>query len=393
MRLLPFLLLVLILVSAHAQQPRVYLMSANRLAELKKKANQKDRSTLVLIDSLQKKATPLLSMKLLSVMDKAYLPVSGNKHDYMSQAPYFWYDSTKPNGLPYIRRDGEHNPEIKKITDRTYIGDLEKATQILSLAWYFSGKEIYAAKASALIRHWFFNEASRMNPHLEYAQAIPGINTGRGIGIIETRGLAVIADAASLLEGSAAWTVADTKKLQQWYSEYLHWMMSSKNGKEEHAAKNNHGTWFYMQAIDFALFTGDQPTALQLVNESKQLLNNQLTAEGKWPLELERTNALGYSTFNTQAWFQVAQLAEIVGVDLWHYKTSKGAGLQTALDWLLPYALKEKAWPYQQISPYNANEFYTLLQKAAKYYPQSNYLVYYGKIKNTGTDVLATFFN
>jgi hypothetical protein len=151
-------------------------------------------------------------------------------------------------------------------------------------------------------------------------------------------------------------------------------MLTSKNGKEEHYWKNNHGTWFYVQAIDFALFTDDKNTALQLVNESKKRLDSQLTKEGKFPLELERTNGLGYSTFVTSAWFQVATLAEKIGVDLWHYKTTSGASLQTAVDWLLPYALKEKKWVYRQISPYNSKDFYPLLLQAAGKFHDENYL-------------------
>jgi hypothetical protein len=349
---------------------------------------QKDSTTLKLVNELKKNADDLLNMKLLSVMDKAFTPVSGNKHDYMSQAPYFWYDSSKPNGLPYIRRDGEHNPEIKKITDRTYIGDLENATRTLSLAWYLTREEKYAAKASALIRNWFFNEATKMNPNLEYAQAIPGITNGRGIGIIESRTLTGIADAAGLLAGSKSWTTSDTKQLQDWYSQYLNWMLTSKNGNEEHHWKNNHGTWFYVQAIDFALFIDDKKKALQLVNESKKRLDSQLTKEGKFPLELERTNALGYSTFVTAAWFQVAGLAEKLGVDLWHYKTSSGASLQTAVDWLMPYALKKKKWTYQQIGSYNSTDFYPLLLQAADKFHNENYLKKANEIKGADTNMM-----
>lgn len=357
-----------------AQVPQVFLMDANHLVQLKKKVQQRDKATLQLVDSLRKEADDLLDMKLISVMDKASTPVSSDKHDYMSQAPYFWYDSSKPNGLPYIRRDGQHNPEIKKITDRTYIGRLESATRTLSLAWFLTGEEKYAKKATALIRYWFFNESTKMNPHLEYAQAIPGVNSGRGTGIIESRTLTGIADAAGLLANSKSWTASDTQQLKDWYRQYLHWMLTSKNGNDEHKAKNNHGTWFYVQVIDFALFTRDDQKALELTNESKKLLDSQLTKEGTWPLELARTNALGYSTFNTNAWFQVATLAEKVGVDLWHYKTSKGVTLQTALDWLTPYALNEKKWTYRQIEPYNASEFYPLLLQAANKFHDENYV-------------------
>ena len=48
-----------------------------------------------------------LDVKPQSVTDKEQVPPSGDKHDYMTQAPYWWPDPKKPNGLPYIRRDGE----------------------------------------------------------------------------------------------------------------------------------------------------------------------------------------------------------------------------------------------------------------------------------------------
>jgi hypothetical protein len=349
-------------------------MPANRLVYLKKQVAAKDKNTLQLMDSLRTMADACMKMKPVSVMDKAFTPVSGNKHDYMSQAPYFWYDSTKQNGLPYIRRDGQHNPEIKKITDRTYIGDLENATKILALAWYFTGEERYAAKAAAMLHTWFFDSATKMNPNLDYAQAIPGINNGRGIGIIESRTLTGIADAAGLLEGSASWTATDKEQLKDWYIRYLQWMLSSKNGNEEHAAKNNHGTWYYVQVVDFALFTGQRELARKLVEESKRRLDSQITKEGKQPLELERTNALGYSTFNLRAWFELATLAEQTGVDLWQYTNARGAGLRTALEWLYPYALGQKKWTYQQIGIYNVSEIYPLMWQASKKFNSADYL-------------------
>lgn len=382
------LILIVTKVTAFAQAPTVFVMDANHLTDVKNKLQKKDRETLQLIKELQKKADALLAMKAVSVMGKKFTPVSGNKHDYMSQAPYFWYDSTKPNGLPYKRKDGQHNPEIKKITDRTYIGELENATQILSLAWYLTGEEKYAVKATGLIRHWFFDEATKMNPNLNYAQAIPGITNGRGIGIIESRTLMGIADAAGLLANSKSWTETDTKQLKQWYSAYLNWLLTSKNGNDEHKAKNNHGTWFYAQAIDFALFTGNTSKALQLADESKTLMNNQLTKEGQWPLELARTNALGYSSFNTSAWFTVAKLAEKTGMDLWHYKNVHGATLHAALDWLMPYALGEKKWTYQQIVKYNKNEFAPLLFVGADKFKEPKYLTRAKAINKENSNVM-----
>jgi hypothetical protein len=380
--------LMITFICATAQKPKVFLMDGTHLAEVKIKVSEKDKTSLTIVESIKKQADALLSMKPISVLDKGFTPASGSKHDYMSQAPYFWYDSSKTNGLPYMRKDGQHNPEINKITDHKSLSDLDHATQILSFAFYFSGEEKYAVKASSLLKYWFFNEATKMNPNLEYAQAIPGINNGRGIGIIETRSLTGIADATGLLAGSKSWTDSDTKTLKQWYTQYLHWMLTSKNGNDEHKAKNNHGTWFLMQAIDYALFTDNKAKALQLAEESKKKLDSQITIEGKEPLELERTNAMGYSTFNLSAWFQVARLAEKTGVDLWHYKNSQGATLRTALDWLTPYALGEKKWTYQQIGKYNKNEFYPLLLQGADKYNEPDYLLKVNTIGNERDNVI-----
>ena len=169
-------------------------------------------------------------------------------------------------------------------------------------------------------------------------------------------------------------------------------MLTSKNGNDEHKAKNNHGTWYYAQVIDFALFTGDTKKAKQLAEESMKRLDSQLTKEGKQPLELERTNALGYSTMNLNGWFTVATLAEKTGLDLWNYKTPLNTGIRTAFDWLLPYALGEKKWEFQQISKYNKDEIYPLLLKAGTAFKDQQYFTTTSKLdkedKNSLTDLL-----
>src|ERR1044072_5271844 len=72
---------------------------------------------------LERDARKALVSGPFSITSKATTPPSGDKHDYMSQAPYFWPDPQRPNGLPYIRRDGDRNPEINKITDHKSLDD------------------------------------------------------------------------------------------------------------------------------------------------------------------------------------------------------------------------------------------------------------------------------
>lgn len=344
-----------------------------RLERLKAATPRGDSNDVTLRNALIRDAAAFMQLKPASVMDKQVIPPSGNRHDYMSQAPYFWYDSSRPNGLPYLRRDGERNPEINKITDRKNLGELGDAVTHLAVAGFLSDNKKYGEKAAQLLRVWFLDTATCMNPNLDFGQGIPGINTGRGIGIIETISLTGIADAALQMTRDGVLSAMELGKLNDWYRQYLDWMMKSANGKDEHAAKNNHGTWYHVQAVDFALFTGNLPLAQQLIAASRQLMEGQFAADGSQPLELERTNALWYSTYNLEAWFRLATLAERTGVDLWNYTNAAGAGIRRAFDWLMPYALGREPFRYKQIDGYNRNVFFELLKQAARKYNSREY--------------------
>jgi hypothetical protein len=369
----------------HAQMtksdlPRVFLLDAQRLQETRRSIKAGDKTFDAALLKIEKDATSALEASTYSVVNKSVTPPSGDKHDYMSQAPYFWPDPKSPNGLPYIRKDGERNPEINKIIDHKSLDEMENAVESLALAYYFRGDEKYATKAAQLLRAWFLDAATKMNPNLQYAQGIPGINTGRGIGLIETRGLTRVVDAIGLLEGSKALTETDRRGIKDWFAKFLQWMQESKNGREENAALNNHGTYYDVQVVSFALFLGKQDLAKSILETAKQKrIAKQIEPDGRQPLELARTKAWSYSVGNLDGLIKLAVLGEVVGIDLWNYQTSDGRGIRRALEFLYPYAVGEK-WKYQQLGEWQPHILWPLMRRAAVKYTDQKFTAMMTKI-------------
>src|SRR5262249_12304396 len=187
-----------------------------------------DKSLAPALAELEREAKSALSAGPFSVVEKTNLPPSGDKHDYMSIGPYFWPDPASSNGLPYVRHDGKRNP-ANRTSDRRALGSMVGTVETLALAWYFTGDEASAGKATQLLRTWFLDPATRMNPNFEFAQAVAGGNTGRGIGLIEMAGMTGLIDSVGLLVGSKSWTEADQLGLQQWFTQFVRWMQESKN--------------------------------------------------------------------------------------------------------------------------------------------------------------------
>lgn len=353
--------------------PRVFQLNAKMLADIKS-AGPGDSQKQNVIKAAVAAADRAMQDGPYSVMQKAVTPPSGDKHDYMSQAPYFWADPTKPDGLPYIRRDGERNPELKKISDHDNLGHMGEDARNLALAYYLTGNVTYADRAALLLRTWFLDPATRMNPNLEFGQGIPGINTGRGIGLIETRSFMPALDAVGLLAGSKAWSSADQDGIKVWIGQFLHWMRTSDKGKDEDAANNNHGTWYDLQVTDYALFLGDRELAVDTLNRVKtRRIAIQIEPDGRQPLELARTNAFSYSIGNLDGLMQLAGRGQQVGVDLWNFRTADSRCIRAALDYLLPYAVGSKQWSYQQIGGFHGDALLHQLQRAETEYHDPKY--------------------
>ncbi len=358
--------------SAIGEEPKYFSAKPGSLTKAKTQLAAGDKQLAKALKKLVADADKALAEAPPSVVNKDKLPPSGDKHDYMSIAPYFWPNPDTKDGLPYVRHDGKVNPESRdpKANDSPGIKIMGDNVETLALAYYFTGNETYAQGAAKVARTWFLDPATRMNPHLKYAQAIMGVNDGRGTGILEALNLSVAVDALGLLADSKAWPKDDQNALKEWLRTYHDWLIKSDPGKDEHNAKNNHGTFYDVQAVRIALVLGRDVSARRMLEEAKQRrIAVQIDSEGKQPLELDRTTSFSYSRFNLFALTELATLGEHAGVDLWHFTTEDGRSIRKAIDYMLPYAdVPPKPWPLPQIKDKHESEFMPIFRQATLAY-------------------------
>jgi hypothetical protein len=366
--------------------PRVFLVDGGHLARVKEQAAAGDKSLAAALADLRLLADKDLKAGPFTIVtnNKPKQPPSGDKHDYVSMAPYFWPDPDKKDGLPYIRKDGRVNPEREKFDAPLMLG-MSRAVSTLALAYYLTDQEKYAEHAARLLRVWFLDAETRMNPNLKYGQFIPDITDGRGIGIIDTVKLLKVVDAVGMLHGARAWTKADQAGMEGWFRDYLQWLRTSKHGKEESAAANNHGSWYDVQVATFALFVGEKDSVKQVLEESKtKRIARQIEPDGRQPLELKRTKAFDYSRGNLEALFALATLGDRLGIDLWSFETKDGRSIRKALDWLIPFATGEKKWEYQQLKGVQGGSLTSMLRRAAVAYREERYQQLANQLQKSG---------
>ena len=291
-----------------------------------------------------KAANQYLSEKPITITASHSPRSAGGLQDFFSEGDYWWPDPQNPDG-PYIQRDGMTNPD-NFVEHRRALMRLSVQMPALVAAWKLTRDARYAKHAALHLRAWFIDPSTRMNPHLQFAQAIHGRFTGRGTGIIDTIHLVEVARAIEVMEGSGAMTVREHEAIKAWFTAYLRWMTTNKNGIEERDAKNNHGTCWVMQVAAFAHLTGDQKLLDYCREQLKTvLLPNQLAADGSFPQELRRTKPYGYSLFNLEAMATVCQILSTPADNLWTFELPDGRGMRKAMEYMTPFVRDKKTWP------------------------------------------------
>ena len=276
---------------------------------------------------------------LLSVCDKDQLAPSGDPHDFLSIPTYLWPDPSTPDGLPWIHRDGQVNPAATR-TDAGRYFKLVDTIEVLALSAWYRGDQDAATKVIELIKTWFIDEGTRMNPALDYAQHKPGEEHGTHWGVIDLQRTYYVLDLLAIVRESGLATLddEDLASLQRWCAALRDWILTSEAGRDECSQIGNHGVWCDAQIVAYSLFTGDpQMVRTHLEEVTTPRLMKAIEPDGNQPREVRRATPIEYAVFNLFGYAVVAEMGLSAGIDLWRGDPQVTARIVAALDWLQPY--------------------------------------------------------
>lgn len=262
-------------------------------------------------------ADDLLNTPLLAVTNKPTTGILPDSRTYVSLATYWWPDPDSDDGLPYIRRDGEVNPETTgQQSDLPRMIEMAQRVELLANAFELTENEKYAKSAIAQLYTWFIDAETSMYPHLEHAQMVRGLNRGRSYGVIDTWWLVRVVESFPHLRQSAYWNDEFEAGLRAWFTHYLNWLRNSEFGRTEMQSENNHGTWYDLQVITFARFVGQEEFARNYLERvSLGRIPDQISISGRQKHEARRPRPLHYSIYNLSGLMKLALHGKELGMD------------------------------------------------------------------------------
>ncbi|MDB5285973.1 MAG: alginate lyase family protein [Mucilaginibacter sp.] len=323
----------------------IWLLPVIFLLNFKAEPPVKQQVAAILRPYILKEAAWALTQQPITVTAQSCPRSAGGKHDFYSEGDYWWPNPANPSG-PYIQRDGLTNPEIFA-AHRLAMVRFSKIIGALASAYQITHDKKYVRHALLHLKAWFIDPETLMNPNLLYAQAIKGVATGRGIGIIDTIQLIEVIQGLESMQASSFMDKPTLQGVKNWVNKYMRWLINHQYGKDEMNAKNNHGTCWLMQVACFAKFTVSKHLLNFCVNHYKEvLLPTQMATNGSFPLELKRTKPYGYSIFNLDAMATICQTLSTKENNLWNYETTDGKSIKKGIVFLYPYLKDKRKWPY-----------------------------------------------
>ena len=346
----PQLSLCLVLLLCHCTmllaKPVTYLWDMSELYALSRQPETEEYRNLI------KRADGIVRQKPVAVTDKKQTR-SGNKHKYESLSVYRWPDPKNPDG-PYIVRDGEFNPEYKAY-DYPRLLKLKDNLVTCSKAFFLTGDTRYYDFFCRQLDVWFVNPDTRMTADFEYSQFIPGLNGGKGSpgGMVDAYNFNDVLESIRLVCAVRTVGSGRMKAVKGWFRDFADWMQTSDHGKRLLANyRNGHLLTYDVTLYDIFVFTGQKSARKAIFRDfPEKRVKAQIEADGRMPEALKRTKAFSYSVSTIRHFVDFLLLAKADGRTVPKESLER---LQSAFDYIAPFADRREAFPYAEIGDWEA---------------------------------------
>lgn len=337
----------------------IYAFNEAELREIKRKIIGSEN-----LDRLIQLAEEAMEIPFQSVTFKEECVLVKDKHDYESFSIYSWPNPDTEDGLPYIKKDGYQNPKHLE-GDKLALRKMAYAVYYLGLLYYITRDKKYFLRLRKHLFCFFIDEKTKMNPNLNYGQAMPGVNEGQRGGIIDfgvTFGYAL-----AILQCLRAERLLDYElclKLGTWLKQFQLWLLDSSFGKEMKECRNNHSLVYDYLLLIVSTFLDDYYMMVFIKSRYMDRMKQQILENGDMPLETKRVNSRSYYFMNLKLFIEIGK---ILYLDLKKYPL-----LMTAVTYYGKHSSKT-TWEYSQRIPFSEEYDNYFYYNAKKYFGLKNF--------------------
>lgn len=281
------------------------------------------------IDYIYSKANILINNDTISIIDNMWkkqfnLPLN----TYISLSAYFWPDTTKQDGTPYVRKS-IINFDKYKYSDRKYIDDIIFNIKYLTLAYLLSQKEVYAIKSIEFINKFFIDNQTGMTPSLDYSgiKILSNSKFAKSGCIVDTNSFWVLGDLIEIISNSSQWDSQKSSDMMLWFKRFGDWFLHSKYGVKSKDKINNWLTSYYVQLLSYLHYSQQKEFCKQIFeNNFEKILTTQIDAYGNQLNEQCRDYPIHYSNYNLHLLTRLALIGKKYDINIWSYQDFLGKG-------------------------------------------------------------------
>ncbi len=283
-----------------------------------------------LIDS----ADLALKEEPFSVTKRLNLPNGADPNDYLSFGSHWWPDPSVTTGLPYVRIEPGVNPDAT--INSTNLSQMGKRIKELSLAWFFSREKQYADKAGELLRSWFLDSLTRMNPNLDHAGAVPGRIQGRGSAVSEGLPLVTMLDGLVIAETSGGLRGSEEKQIREWYQSYFQWLLESPLAIEAGTLTGRHALGRELQLLGIAHFLkNDEFVQIRISTVTLPLIRKMVGEDGRISADLRGNGSFAERVECLEYLFRIWEIGRRTEYDIEGFSQFYGELLRKVLDQMI----------------------------------------------------------